>query len=60
MYKGLSKMVIIQSGRYGAVVTLSVNKSRGREFDPPLLHYKTDKTRTSTQHDGNDRYKRRP
>ena len=32
-------MVIIQSGRYGAVVTLSAYKSRGREFDPPLLHW---------------------
>jgi hypothetical protein len=33
-------MVIIQSGRNGAVVTLFAFKSRGREFDSPLLHWK--------------------
>jgi hypothetical protein len=32
-------MVIIQSGRYGAVVKLFAYKSRGHEFDPPLLHW---------------------
>jgi hypothetical protein len=38
MYKGTSKIVINQSGRCGPVVTLSDYKSRGCEFDPPLLH----------------------
>jgi hypothetical protein len=51
MYIGLSKTVSIQGGRYGAVVTLSVYQSRGREFDPPLLKewndYETDKTETN-------------
>jgi hypothetical protein len=42
MYIGLPKTVIIQSGRYGAVVTLSAFQSSGHESDPPLLHYETD------------------
>jgi hypothetical protein len=43
-----SKKVIIQSGRYGAVVTLSAYQPKSREFDPPLLHEQnkiTDKIR---------------
>jgi hypothetical protein len=35
MYIGLSKTVVIQSGRYDAVVTMSAYQRRGREFNPP-------------------------
>jgi hypothetical protein len=49
VYKGLTKTVIIQSGRYGAVVTLSAYQTRGREFDPPLLHLKKELTTRLTE-----------
>jgi hypothetical protein len=49
MYIGLSKTVIIQSGRYGAVVTMSAYQSRGREFDPALLTTSVNKIQQNTQ-----------